>query len=65
MAGEDKRTATDILLSIESRLITLEKRDQNIEYLLKTLLAKLNKSQSVNDYINSNYNEGKHDSLFN
>lgn len=46
MAEEDKRTATDILLSIESKLIKLEGRVQNSEYLLKTLLGKINK-QSV------------------
>lgn len=44
---EDKRSATDILLSLESKVITMEKRVQNIEYLLKALLGKNNKSQSI------------------
>lgn len=39
---EEKRTATDILLSVESRLTTLEKRIQNSENLLKILLGRLN-----------------------
>lgn len=43
MVDEGKRTATEILLSIEDRLITLDKRVQNSEYLLKTLLNKANK----------------------
>lgn len=47
MADEDKRAATDILLSIEAKLITLDKRIQNSEYLLKNLLGKANKAQSV------------------
>lgn len=41
------RTATEILVDIENRLITLEKRDINIETLLKLLLAKFNKSPSL------------------
>jgi len=47
MVDEDKRVATDILLSIEAKLTTLDKRVQNSEYLLKTLLGKANKAQSV------------------
>jgi hypothetical protein len=42
--SEDKRVATDILLSIESKLETVDKRHQNSENLLKLILAKLNKS---------------------
>lgn len=47
MADEEKRLATDILLSIESKLITLEKRQQNSENILKILLGKLNKTPSI------------------
>ena len=47
MADEEKRLATDILLSIESKLITLEKRQQNSENILKILLSKLNRNPSV------------------
>lgn len=42
MGTESKRSATDILLDIEARLGTLEKRQQNSENLLKILLARLN-----------------------
>jgi hypothetical protein len=45
MVDEEKRAATDILLSIESQLNILSKRIQNSEYLLKTLLGKFNKTQ--------------------
>lgn len=44
METNDKRTATDILLSIESRLNTLEKRVQNSENLLKITLGRLNEA---------------------
>jgi hypothetical protein len=44
---EEKRLATDILLSIEAKLITLEKRQQNSENILKILLNKLNRIPSV------------------
>ena len=47
MADEEKRLATDILLSIEAKLITLEKRQQNSENILKILLSKLNRAPSV------------------
>ena len=40
----EKRTATDILLSLESRVITLEKRFQNVENLLKIMLNKMNQT---------------------
>jgi hypothetical protein len=41
------RTATEILIDIENRQITAEKRAVNIETLLKLLLAKFNKSPSM------------------
>jgi hypothetical protein len=47
MVEEDKRAATDILLSIENKLNTLEKRIQNSEFLLKTLLGRTNKIPST------------------
>lgn len=47
MADDEKRLATDILLSIEAKLITLEKRQQNSENILKILLGKLNKTPSI------------------
>lgn len=47
MADEEKRLATDILLSIEAKLITLEKRQQNSENILKILLGKINKTPSI------------------
>jgi len=47
VADEDKRLATDILLSIEAKVATLDKRVQNSEYLLKTLLGKINKSVPI------------------
>ena len=37
-----KRTATDVLLSIESKLVIMEKRIQNSENLLKILLSRMN-----------------------
>lgn len=40
--GSDKRTATEILLSIETKLTMLEKRIQNSENLLKIQLGRLN-----------------------
>ncbi len=43
---EDKRSATDILLDIDARLSTLDKRVQNSEYLLKMLLSRLNTALS-------------------
>jgi hypothetical protein len=44
MDNEDnKRSATDILLELESRIIILEKRFQNTENLLKIIAGKLNK----------------------
>lgn len=43
---EEKRSATEILLSIEAKLIVLEKRTQNTEFLLKTLLSKTNSTNS-------------------
>lgn len=45
--AEDKRTATDVLLAVEARLISVEKRFQSVEFLLKALLGKLNKSPSL------------------
>ena len=42
-----KRTATDVLLAVEARLISVEKRFQSVEFLLKALLGKLNKSPSL------------------
>ena len=42
MVSEDKRTATDILLSIENKLNILEGRVKNSEGLLKILLGRLN-----------------------
>lgn len=42
METDQNRTATDILLAIEARLDTLEKRVQNSENLLKILLGKMN-----------------------
>lgn len=46
---DDKRTATDVLLDIETKLNVLEKRSANIEYLLKSLLSKTNAApQTVN-----------------
>jgi hypothetical protein len=45
--AEEKRSATDILLSLESKINTLEQRSQNTEYLLKALLGKTNKAVSV------------------
>jgi hypothetical protein len=47
MTDEDKRSATDILLTIEADLKTVDIRNQNIENLLKILLNKLNKSDSI------------------
>jgi hypothetical protein len=47
MVEEDKRSATDILLSIEVKLNILDQRIQNSEYLLKSLLSKANKTQSI------------------
>lgn len=47
MADDDKRTATDILLSIESKLIELDGRVKNQEFLLKTLLGKTNRVASI------------------
>lgn len=44
---DDKRAATDVLLAVEAKLIALEKRFQNVEYLLKALLGKMNKSASL------------------
>ena len=44
---------------------TLSTQLSKLQVSRNNLKEKLNKSQSVNDYINSNYNEGKHDSLFN
>ena len=41
------RTATEILVDIENRLISMDKRDINIETLLKLLLAKFNKNPSM------------------
>jgi len=46
VVDEDKRLATDILLSIEAKLMTLDKRIQNSEYLLKSLLSKANSASS-------------------
>lgn len=46
MATDDKRSATDILLDIEARLGTLDKRVQNSENLLKILLSRVNTSLS-------------------
>ena len=42
MGNEEKRSATDILLNLEDRFGTLEKRIQNSENLLKLLLGRLN-----------------------
>jgi len=39
---DNKRTATDILLDIESKLSILERRQQNSENLLKILLGRIN-----------------------
>lgn len=44
METDGKRTATDILLSIEFRLDTLERRVQNGENLLKIMLGRLNEA---------------------
>lgn len=44
METDGKRTATDVLLSIESRLDTLERRVQNSENLLKITLGRLNEA---------------------
>lgn len=46
MGTDDKRSATDILLDIDVRLGTLEKRIQNSESLLKILLSRLNTALS-------------------
>lgn len=46
MVTDDKRSATDILLDIEARLGTLDKRVQNSENLLKILLSRINISLS-------------------
>jgi hypothetical protein len=45
--AEEKRSATDILLSMEATLNTLNQRVQNTEYLLKALLGKTNKTASI------------------
>jgi hypothetical protein len=42
METENKRSATDILLDLEQRVIVLEKRFQNVENLLKLTLNALN-----------------------
>lgn len=42
----DKRTATDILLDLETRMGVVEKRLQNSENLLKILLGRLNSALS-------------------
>ena len=44
---------------------TLSNQLTNLQNSRNTLTEKLNQSQSVNDYINSNYNEGTHDTIFN
>lgn len=44
METEEKRTATDILLSIEAKLNTLEGRIKNSENILKITLGRLNEA---------------------
>jgi hypothetical protein len=53
METDDKRSATDILLDIDARLSTLDKRVQNSENLLKILLSRLNTALSSGVSINS------------
>jgi hypothetical protein len=53
MVTDDKRSATDILLDIEARLSTLDKRVQNSENLLKILLSRVNASLSSGTVVQS------------
>lgn len=46
MGIDDKRSATDILLDIENKLSSFDKRIQNSENLLKILLSRLNTALS-------------------
>jgi hypothetical protein len=48
--AENNRTAIDILLNLEQKVFTLDKRIQNSETLLKLLLAKFNDSASVQNH---------------
>jgi chromosome segregation ATPase len=43
---------------------TLDKQLRNLNESYSSLKSKLNSGNAVNSYINSNYTEGKHDSLF-
>ena len=47
----DKRKATEILLDLEERIKTVEKRIQNSENLLKIMLGRLNVSLSANPQV--------------
>jgi chromosome segregation ATPase len=57
LASIDKETAPSVFGTLSTKLSQLQVR-------YDTSKEKLNKTDSVNAYINSNYNEGKHDSLF-
>ncbi len=53
----NKETAPSVFTTLTEKLNKLQISRENLK-------QKLNQTNSVNNFINSNYNEGKHDSLF-